>query len=144
MGRGNTENCEAAWDAATRRTARQHGTRQQVELRRNMGRGNTENCAAAWDAATRRTARHHGTRQHIELRGSIGRRNTENCAAPWDATTQMRGGNIRVRGTTGNVETIWPRARHQTPRKPAKTRVRGSIVLYCIVFKYLYSAPQQP
>src|SRR6218665_653451 len=74
MGRGNTENCAAPWDAATERTARQHGTRRHVELRGDMGRGNTENCAAPWDAATQRTARHHGTRQYIKLRGTMDER----------------------------------------------------------------------
>src|SRR6218665_2664126 len=99
MGRGNTENCAAPWDAATQRTARQHGTRKHVELRGNMGRGNTENCAAPWDA------------EHRELRGSMERGNRWNCAAPWDAATHR---TPRQHGTRQHVEfeTIWPHARH--------------------------------
>src|SRR6218665_356870 len=78
MGRGNTENCAETWDAATQRTARQHGTRQHRELRGTMGRGNTENSAAEWDAAVRGIARKHGTRQHIERRDNPRK---QGCAA---------------------------------------------------------------
>src|SRR6218665_1971445 len=77
MGRGNTKNCAAAWNAAARRTARHHGTRQH-RLRRHSVllraapwvRGSMYNCAAALTRA----------RQHIcaatQLRGSIHERST--------------------------------------------------------------------
>src|SRR6218665_2701064 len=110
MGRGNTENCAAAWDAATCRTARHHETRQHRELRAGMERGHMENCAAPRDAATQRTetiwppARHHGTRQHRELRpfgrtrGTMGRGNIQ-------VRGTMERGSMRVRG---NIENLRP------------------------------------
>src|SRR6218665_2368356 len=104
MGRGNTENCAAAWNAGTGGTARHLGTRQDIELRpfgRTRGTmGERRHTGARhYGARQYESARHH-RRAATETRGSIHERGTTDERQHTSARQHYEIAAARVRGTT--------------------------------------------
>src|SRR6218665_2965038 len=89
--RGTKDRGAAAWNAATCRTARHHGTRQQEELRGTMGRGNMQ----VRGTMERGSMRVRGTMgRGIQMRGTMDERQHTSARQHYESAA------ARVRGTT--------------------------------------------